>query len=340
MQLHAAAAAGHNLGRVSQASNAGALLADWIARSTATGVTFASDFSGPNDFVLASTNGGHVFATGMNAPDLALVVKDLTDGITNGCCLRFDKPAATTKGATDWMFPLNSAWTDNTQSFGVGSEFWIQFRFKIPASRLVLADCGGNQRGWKWFNLAAYSPTNTVAQSPSNIPCEIVLQDSDQSGMPQAYHQDGVSFPTFSGTSPDDGEPLLQPAIDRGASFFGPNRYCEYPAGGGGTACFFWPVEEWMTFDMRVKVGTFGGSTGNEFDLWVARRGDTSRLQLIAARGFTLGIPDSGSGFGFTGYNGGHLLNYETNRLSDSVDTQVKYDQVIVSTQAIALPVG
>lgn len=319
--------------RIAPTSSGVTLASDWTARSTATGVTFASDFSGANDFVLASTNGGHVFAPSMNPTILAYVVKDTTDGLTNGCCLRIDTPASVGANGASWMFPFNSAWTQNSDSFGLNTEWYIQYRFKIPTSRLTLTNCGGNQRGWKWTNIAQYSPTNTSSQSFSNTTAEIVCQDTNALGLPQMYHQDGSSFPPFQGFA--GGQITLQPAVDLGSGFSGGNRYCQYP--NGTPACFYFPTDEWITFMIRIKIGTYSGSTNNEMDMWVARRGASSWTQLFAERGFTLGSPNS-SGGGFTGLNGGHLLNYETNRIDSTVDTYVKYDQVIVSTNAIAIP--
>lgn len=328
----AAAAASSRARRV--APSGLTLAQDWINRSTAAGVTFACDFSGPNDFTLASTNGGtgRVFAPGMDSTALSYVVKDTTDGLTNGCCLRIDTPASVGANGASWMFPFNSTWSANSQSFG-SSEFYIQFRFKIPSSRLTLTNCGGNQRGWKWMNIAQYSPTDTQSQSFSNTAAEVVLQDTDQRGLPQAYHQDGSSFPPFQGNA--GGQITLQTAIDRGAGFSGGDRYCHYPD--GTPACEFWPTDEWVTFMVRLRIQTYSGSTGNEFDLFYARRGATQWTQLFNDRAFTLGSPNS-SGGGFTGLNGGHFLTYETNRINSTEDTHHKYDQVIVSTQEIAIP--
>lgn len=310
-------------------------LADWIARSTAPGVTYATDFSGPTDFVLASTNGGHVFGDNMDPSILALVVKDTTDGLTNGCCLRIDTPANTGANSAAWMYPLNSAWTSNSQSFG-SAEFYICFRFKIPASRLTLSNTGSNQKGWKWANFAQYSPTNTVSQSFSNSLAEHVLQDTDQLGLPQAYHRDEfASFPPFHGFA--GGQITLQTAIDKGAGFSGGNRYCHYPS--GTPACVFWTPDEWVTFKVRMKIVTYNGSAGNEFDVWYARKDATSWEHLFIDRNYSVGNPNSNGGgaAGFTGINGGHFLTYETNRINGAA-THHKYDQLIVSTQDIALP--
>lgn len=311
-----------------------ALLADWQARGTegTNGVTFACDFSGASDFVTAATNGGHVFAGGMSPAILARVVKDTSDGLTNGCCLRIDTPADAGANTAAWMFPFARNYTSNASN--IGNEFYIQFRFKIPASRLSLSNCGGLQRGWKWMNIAQYSITDTDSQSFSNTQAEHVLQDTNQRGFPQAYHNPGFEpFQGFAG-----GQITLQTAIDRGLPNTGGDRYCHYPD--GTAACEDFVTDEWVTFMVRIKVATYSGSTGNEFDLWYARRYATSWTQLFNDRNYAIGSPNS-SGGGFTHINGGHFLTYETNRVATAtgnVATHHKYDQVIVSTQPIALP--
>lgn len=308
------------------------LLADWNTRKNAAGVTFASDFSGAGDFVLASTPGGHVFAPSMNPTLLANITKETSGCLTNSSCLKISTPAAMSQNGAAWMFPLNAAWTSNAQSFGLNTEWYIQYRFRIPSSRLVVSNTSGTP-GWKFMNLAQYSPTNTDSQSFSNTTAEIVMQDTGQLGLPRMYHQDGASFPPFEGFA--GGQVTLQPAVDKGSGFTGGNRYCHYPS--GTPACFYWPTDEWVTVKVRVKIGAYNGSTGNEMDMWVARWQASSWTLLFSERNFTLGSPNS-SGGGFTGLNGAHFLTYETNRTSSSVDTYQMYEQVIVSTQDIAIP--
>lgn len=310
---------------------------DWIARGTegVNGVTFACDFSGINDFITAETNGGHVFASGMDSGILARVVKDTTDGLTNGCCLRIDTPIDAGANSASWMFPFSRNYTNNASN--IGSDIWIQFRFKIPDSRLSLSNCGGNQRGWKLLNLAQYSIEDTDSQSYSNTTAEHVLQDTNQRGFLQAYNRDSSgNFPPFQGF--EDGQITLQTAIDRGAPLTGGNRYCHYP--NGTSACEFWPTEEWMTIMVRLRTPSFGGTSGNRFEVWFARRYATQWLKLFDDVDYSMGTPNSNGG-GFTHVNGGHLLTYETNRVATStgnVATWHKYDQIIVSTQSIALP--
>jgi hypothetical protein len=322
------------------APTANDLMSDWIARSTAAGVENYSDFSGGSDFVLASTNGGHVFAGGMNPVTLTYVVKDETDGLTNGCCLRIDTPSSVSVNSAAWMMPLSSSFTANSDHFGAGVPFWIQFRFKIPSSRLVLSNTGGNQYGWKFMNIAQYSPTDTDSQSFSNTFAEHVLQDTDQLGIPQAYHRSvSGSFPPFDEFEASVSATLKQNVIDLGGAA-GPNRFCYRDPSTGFAAtpaCVFFPTDEWVTFQVRIKPTTYGGSTGNEFDLWMARRGASSWTHLITESGYEIGDPDSNGG-GFAGINGLHLLTYESQRLNSTVDTHQKWDQIIVSLSEIAIP--
>jgi hypothetical protein len=309
------------------------LQADWIARSTASGVTAAYDFNGANDFVLATTNNGHVYAGSMNPTVLGYIVKDTTDGLASGCCLRIDTPASVGANSATWMCSLNNAWTTKTQGFG-STAFWIQFRFKIPSSRLTLTNCGGNQRGWKWANVAHYSQIDPAAQSASNRNDEHVLQDTNQYGFPQAYHRDvDGNFPAFN-ESYGGSNFKLQNSIDNGTGLSDNNRYCLWNSGSPSAGCWDWVADEWLTCMIRIKVGTYGGSAGNEFDMWVARRLATSWTHTHSFSNYSVGLPDEFTG----GLNGLHLLTYETNRINSTVATHHKYAELIVSTQEIALP--
>jgi hypothetical protein len=306
---------------------------DWIARSTASGVTAAYDFNGVNDFLRADVDNGHVYANSMNPTVLGYIVKDTTDGLASGCCLRIDTPASVGANSATWQCSMNSAWTNKTQGFG-STAFWVQFRFKIPASRLVLTNCGGNQRGWKWLNVAHYSQIDPASQSASNRNDEHVLQDTNQHGFPQAYHRDvDGNFPPFN-ESYGGSNLKLQNSIDNGSGLSDNNRYCLWNSGSPSAGCWDWVTDEWLTCMIRIKIGTYNGSAGNEFDHWIARRGATAWTHLHSFRNYSVGSPDEFTG----GLNGLHLSTYETNRINSTVATHHKYAELIVSTAEIALP--
>lgn len=324
---------------------------DWNNRKNAAGVTFACDFSGVNDFTLASTNGGtgRVWAPSMNSTQLAQVVKDTTDGLTNGCCLRIDKPAAEadyTTGAPEWMFPLDSTFTANSDSFGIGVPFYVEFRFKIPASRLTPSTINmGGIQAFKWATICQYSASNTAGQSFANVGSQHVLEDTNRLGIPHAYHRDfGGNYPPFLGggteSSPAGIYYTPQNAVDRGAGVSAhADRYCEVPSPftTASPGCEFWPIDEWMTFLLRILPANYSGGPGNEFDLYMARAGVQQWTHLIHEVDYSLGDPNENGG-GFVSLNGGHLLTYESQRLSSTVDTWHKYDQVLVSLNQPAIP--
>lgn len=321
-------------------------LADWIARSTAAGVTFASDFSGAADFTLASTNGGtgRVFGAGMSSTETDKVTKDTTDGLTNGCCLKILKPSTEATGSAEWMFPFNAATTLNSDSFGLGVPFWIQHRIKLPGSTwFVPSNCGGNQQARKILNIAQYSPTNTASQSFANTFAQIVITEQDTLGIPVAYHRDTVgSYPSFLGSpgglSGGGIFKTMQNAIDRGSGTHDV-RYCEVPSpyDTASAGCEPWPMDEWFTMMYRILPASYSGGTGNQFDMYMARAGVYTWTHLISEVDFELGDPNSEGG-GFTGLNGGHFLTYESQRIDSTVDTYTKFDQVIVSLNEIAIP--
>jgi len=306
--------------------------ADWNARATALGVTFAYDcgaqawWSGawhPFDF------NAHKFGNGLQTALLARVVQDTSDGVT-GQCLRIDTPAAASDTSPALVLPLNGAWTSYTQGFGA-TPFWITCRFKIPQSRLTKSSPGS---GWKFLNVAGYDPQNITGHSPSNLLYEHVLVDLQQYGFLQAYTR------TNSGDYPQFMEPYqsydykFQNKVDNGAGLPDAQRYCLYSARPSSPGCVHWTADEWLSVKMRVKIQTYGGSTGNEFDAWYARRDATAWQWLISARNYLTGSDSDFTG----GFNGMHPSAYETGRVSSTVDTYQKWCQFIVSTADIALP--
>jgi hypothetical protein len=310
--------------------------ADWLARATAPGVTFAYDMGDTAWWSGAwrpfSFN-AHKFADSLNPTYLAQIVPDTTDG-PNGRCMRIDYPAAQGNTSAALVLPLNGAWTSYTQGMG-NNAFYIQFRFKIPPSRLELINASGI-RAWKWLNVAGYDPQNITGHSPSNMLCEHVLEDTYQRGFPAAYHRDTAgTFPPFDERY-GSYDFKFQNMIDNGSGLPDAQRYCLYStASQGYPGCLKWTTNEWVTFKLRIRVGTYAGSAGNEFDLWYARKDATQWSHLISSRNHDVGPPDAGFAGGL---NGAHLHGYSTGRISAPSDTWMRWAQFIVSMNDIPLP--
>ena len=80
---------------------------------------------------------------------------------------------------------------------------------------------------------------------------------------------------------------------------------------------------------------TYGGTTGNNFDMWVAQQNATSWLKTHSFSNFLIG----NVGTPWSGLNGLFLTNYMTGGITSvTSEQQVEWDQIIVSTNDIALP--
>lgn len=304
-----------NITRSRRVSNNLTALQDWINRSTAAGVTQALRFTTSTDAT------GYAHEDGTEAQ----VVFDSGDGIIGDGCLRIDVPNTAGANSGSWRAPLNTAWSD-FQGFGATRFYW-QFRVKLGPDRLTNSVNGG---GFKMMNLAEFrfSSPNSSRSHPQN---ELVINNQDWRDILFAYRETGAGATgleiPFGGS-----DYRLQPAIDRGAGVTPDSaRYCLYSNNAG---CWFLQEGAWFTVYVIMRIQTYGGTTGNELDIYVARAGETSYTQLFNNRGFEMGADNVLT----DGPNGIWFLPYDTGRTSASYSTWQKYDQLIVSTQPIACP--
>lgn len=325
--------------------------ADWLARSKnwagnrtfaeAASVTFAMDFRADADVQPADQVGEYWGKFGDDQGEgrvvnESYVVRDTTDGLASGACLRINVLAGKARGANGSAWRCNMHPTLFTSKaigiLGRGS-YYIQFRLKIPASRLQPSPGG---QGWKFLNIAGYSaaadPRN---QSLSNICGEHVLNNQDYRSFPFAYHTNAsCNFDNFD--APFGGSDFrLQPARDN-LSGTNAERYCLYSDGPNYSGCLDFPVDEWVTFDVEIRVGTMGGTAGNRFRLWMTRAQSTVRQLLVDESNH--GVGDASSDGYLQSINGLHFLTYDTGLNGQSVDTHQKWTEIIVSTKPIDLP--
>jgi hypothetical protein len=86
---------------------------------------------------------------------------------------------------------------------------------------------------------------------------------------------------------------------------------------------------------MIARIADYGGAgTGNEIDIYVAFPGDTDWRHLYDNRNFRIGSDSALP----NGINGVWFLPFDTGRTGAAFDTWQRYDQLIVSTQPIAVP--
>lgn len=314
-------------------ANAG--LSDWNARSTAAGVVQHTRFASATP------------VTTYTHPDSMAgnVSWNPSGGILGDGGLRIAVNPSDQANSGNWRIPLNAAWTTGggqSQGFGTGVDWYVQYRVKLGPNRLTPSVAGG---GFKIHILGGYFFASP-GSSNSDINCECVWSNDEWGGGPIAYNHDYQgNFQIFQPTD-GNGNIRQQNVIDHGSGVTpDANRYCIYNGGSGflSPGCWFFHEQEWFTVYQRVNNASFGNSNpaGNIYQGWVARAGETSYTQLWDFSGVYTNGDASDPGQPDDAPNGQQalwLLPYDTGRTSSSVTTWHEYDQVIVSTQPIACP--
>lgn len=311
---------------------------DWRQRSTAAGVTFATDFSNATtDFDQTA----HVFGANQS-PSIAywksLVTQYLADTYLPSA-VKIASPASTGANGASWITTLNPVWTSKTQGFST-TGFYVSVRTKFPASRLIQRAGGG----FKFMDISAYDPQNPQA-SISHTNFEIVTQNVGWHQIPICYREvlgspenggSGGQVPFAQSFDATKGDIVVQD-IDRGS---GTNiqRYCLYNSGQYGLVpdgCWDLFTDEWISHKWFVQITTYGGATSNRFKYWSARQGASAWTLVYDQTNFNIGNQSDGYTNAFCGL---HLNAYETGYDgSGSTDTYQLWSQLLVSTQDIAL---
>ncbi len=223
----------------------------------------------------------------------------------SGCSLRFTVPSRSGPGAPGSWF-LN--FSDNfSASFGEGEEFYVQWRQRFSPAFL---ERGIRGDGWKQAIIGegdrpGYAPDGKVVWSCTQL--ELVVQNNYMRGYPQMYHSCGGKDGNY--------EPLQTAA------------QIEYRP------------DEWMTFQVRVRIGTWYRNDRNyhrdsEVELWVAREGERSR-RAVVARGYDLANTSPHARYGKL-----WLLPYHSNKDDSQAHAagHTWYDEVIVSRAPVPDP--
>lgn len=229
--------------------------------------------------------------------------------------LRFVVPSKSPNDGSG-SFKINFA-DDLSVQFGEGEEFYVQWRQRFSRDFLETYYEGGY--GWKQATIGEGDRRGFF--SPGCTQLELVVQNVNQAGAPQMYHSCGGKDGLY--------EPL----------------------GGGGE----YAADEWMTFQVHVKIGTWYKNDGHYHgdsvvQLWVARQGQPSELVIdLSPRPLTLlglTIPGTGRGYDLANNNpdakyGKLILSpYHTGKNPEQSHPTgfVWYDELIVSTQHIQDP--
>jgi hypothetical protein len=155
-------------------------------------------------------------------------------------------------GIENWFDASGAQLTDNWR----GSDFWVQWRVKISASRWQASDAATrNSNALKYF--AAW----TTWQTPAH---EVVWMDSNTDPAPYNFFSASVGGRVTGYTNPSvsvgfDHGAILQPNGDYDTT-------CRIDGGGNypaAASCFRMPPDEWVTFLLHVIPGkNYTNNTG------------------------------------------------------------------------------
>lgn len=228
-----------------------------------------------------------------------------------------------------------------------GSEFYI--RWKMRFSTEFLSTHFTNSDGFKVLAVGKGDHANCSPQAALSIdsgggcslthsPQNIVIENINQYGIPRMYHHSDETI--------EFDNSWMGPILWQNAR---PSPSCGYHASGN---CFQFYANEWMTFELHVKVGTWfiglrnawnaamaSGTTprNSQVELWGGREGQPMEY-IISFNHFDL-INNDPTHYG--NYGKVWLLPYQTNKDPTQVHPicYVWYDELIISTRPIgALP--
>jgi len=240
--------------------------------------------------------------------------------------------------------------SDDQREFGEGDEIFVQFRQYIPKYLATHRFKGAG--GWKQIIISRHSQDMAPRPAGSNQLNEVVLQNTSHRGLVQGYNRNlSKKYPPWQArlsTACSKQDFVFQNAIDHGPSgggCVGARRqygglrsfYAEKMAGyqqghpDPETGAFIYYPDEWLTFMVRVKIGTYGESN-HEIKVWASRKTDSDYVLLIDHEDRQLGRGPL--------HDTLWLLPYNTRRKEDPgrEDTYTLYDEVIVSTSFIPAP--
>ncbi len=218
---------------------------------------------------------------------------------------------------------------DLSVQFGQGEEFYLQWRQRFSPEMLTTHYAEGN--GWKQAIVGEGSRPGHTAWSCTDI--HLVVENTWQVGAPRMYHSCGIKNGQYEPLDEvSHGRHLIQNAVGC------PNNRVTSPP------CVMYKPNQWMTFQLHVKVGTWYKNDGkyhhdSTVQLWVAEEGKPSKLIIDMS-------PERRTGYDLVNlepaakYGKVWLLPYNTHKdpRQEHSAAYTWYDELIISRNRIADP--
>ena len=296
-------------------------------------------FDDAADFNIGS--GGTGGAYGQNAgilppwgtSDYTRATRDTGLKASGNSSLRFTIPTNTGSDTSGTYFTNFSK--DLSVQFDGGQEFYVQWRQRFSPEFINTQYLGAN--GFKQVIVGTGDQPGTIFSSCSSL--ELPVQNSSQRGFPQMYNS--CSGAASHGPYDNFYEPFSSYDFKLQNGRTAP--YCLYSQSSTGYFapsgnCFGYVANEWMTFQMKVKLGPRVGDAfqGSYVTLWGAREGKASEVLIQwGPYNLTAGTVGVNERFGKV-----WLMPYNTGKSSSQAHPTAYtwYDELIVSRNKIADP--
>lgn len=314
---------------------------DFLARCAKAAVVRCVGFDDAGDFSngRGGTNGAYGLNSGILPPsgtsDYTRAVRDTSVKASGNSSLRFTIPSNSPSDSSGTFFTNFSE--DLSIQFGANQEFFVQWRQRFSPELLGTVYEGGG--GFKQIIVGTGDQPGKNYSSCSTL--ELPVTNYRQAGFPVMYNSctqssaHGAYDGFYEPHGPNDFK--LQNGRDgAGCLYHGhPNGY--FPPKGN---CFGYVANEWMTFQMQVKIGPRVGDVfqNSYVTLWAAREGKPSEL-LIKWGPYSL---NAGSSTDNERYGKVWLLPYNTGKSASQAHATAYtwYDELIISRSRIADPVA
>jgi hypothetical protein len=259
--------------------------ADFAARCAAPGVVRCVGFDSAAEAPINPTEYTNqpapigVYDDGDVTPELDTVLK-----ASGASSLKFTIPGNSGSAAGSAFYNFSD---DFSVQFGQGSahgdEFYIQWRQRFSTAFLetvVYEDWAAQDRAGGWKQVIIGEGDRADQNIASCTDLEIVVNDGSQRRFPQMYHSCGAKDGRYEGLQEPYGsyDFLLQNAI-RTEPDICSYHYPNVPP------CFGYVADQWMTFQVHVKIGTPYDNDGvylhdSWIQLWVAEEDQPATLVI------------------------------------------------------------
>ena len=312
---------------------------DFARRCAQPGVVRCIGFDDAADFNTGKggINGAYGLDSGILPPsgssDYTRASRDNSMSASGPSSLRFTIPALSSADTSGAYFANFSK--DLSVQFGAGDEFFVQWRQRFSPEFLETKYVGGG--GFKQIIVGTGDQPGRTFSSCSSL--ELPVFNYAQNGFPVMYNScsGSSSHPAYDGFYERFGGSDFKLQNGRPApGCLYSQKSAGYFAPSGN--CFGYTANEWMTFQMQVKLGA---RVGDEFKdsyvtLWMAREGKPSELVIQwGPYNLTAGSPAANERYGKV-----WLLPYNTGKSSSTAypTAYTWYDELVISKNKIADP--